>query len=218
MPSTETPPIRVAAFDDNLERLVSLKLLIEMQDDMICVGTFQDALNALDRIKSSAPDIVLMDIEMPGITGIEAVKLIKEAYPKVTIIMQTVFEDEYLIFEAIKAGASGYILKKTSPDKIIEGIKDAYQGGGPMTPIIASKVLKFFQSEPLAGAKEDYQLTTREKEILALLTKGLSYKMIADKLNISYHTVNSHLRHTYEKLHVNSLGEAVAKAIRERLV
>lgn len=210
--------IRVAVFDDNQERLDSLKLLIEMQRDMLCTGKFSDAVNALDKIKSSTPNIILMDIEMPGVTGIEAVKQIKEAYPDITIIMQTVFEDENLIFEAIKAGASGYILKKTSPDKIIEGINDAYNGGGPMTPCIATKVLKFFQDGPPVSVQKDYQLTTREKEILALLTKGMSYKMIADKMHISYHTVNAHLRHTYEKLHVNSLGEAVAKAIKERLV
>lgn len=218
MQTHETKPIRVAVFDDNQERLNSLKLLIEMQSDMLCVGIFPDAENAVSKIKSSTPDIILMDIEMPGVTGIEAVKLIKEAYPELTIIMQTVFEDEALIFEAIKAGASGYILKKTSPDKIIEGIIDAHQGGGPMSPSVATKVLKFFQDGPPASTHKNYQLTTREKEILALLTKGMSYKMIADKMSISYHTVNAHLRHTYEKLHVNSLGEAVAKAINERLV
>ena len=218
MQTNETKPIRVAVFDDNQERLDSLRLLIEMQSNMICTGTFSDAVKAVSKIKSSTPDIILMDIEMPGVTGIDAVKLIKEAYPEITIIMQTVFEDETLIFEAIKAGASGYILKKTSPDKILEGIVDAYNGGGPMTPSIATKVLRFFQDGSQDSAKKDYELTTREKEILALLTKGMSYKMIADKMNISYHTVNSHLRHTYEKLHVNSLGEAVAKAIKERLV
>src|SRR5690606_25187772 len=137
--------IKVAVFDDNQERIDSLRLLIEMQTDMVCTGTFPNALNTLDKIKSSEPDIVLMDIEMPGISGIDAVKIIKEAYPNIVIIMQTVFDDDLLIFDAIRAGASGYFLKKTSADKIIDGIHDAYNGGGPMTPSIATKVLNFFQ-------------------------------------------------------------------------
>ncbi len=214
---TNQKPIRVAIFDDNRERLASLRMLIEMQSDMLCVGTYPDAQNSAEKVENSNPDIILMDIEMPEITGIEAVRMIKEKHPKTTIIMQTVFDDEALIFEAIKAGASGYILKKTTPDKIIESILDAHDGGAPMTPVIATKVLNFFQNEPKTLAK-DYQLTAREKEILGLLTKGLSYKMIAAEIDVSYHTVNAHLRHIYEKLHVNSLGEAVAKALKERLI
>ncbi len=217
MSATNQNPIRVAIFDDNHERLQSLKFLIEMQSDLLCVGTFPDANSALKNVESSKPDIILMDIEMPGTTGIEAVKIIKEKHPKITIIMQTVFEDEERIFEAIKSGASGYILKKTNPDKILESIHDASEGGSPMTPVIATKVLSFFREKP-GQASEKYELTGREKEILSLLTNGLSYKMIAAEIDVSYHTVNAHLRNIYGKLHVNSLGEAVAKAIKERLV
>lgn len=217
MGNSEKNPIRVAVFDDNKERLESLRFLIEMEEGMLCVGTFANAVNSIKNIEKVKPDIILMDIEMPGITGIEAVKQIKQKHPKITIIMQTVFEDETLIFEAIKAGASGYILKKTTPEKIIESIYDANDGGAPMTPVIATKVLRYFQEVP-AKVSKDYNLTERETEILGLLTKGLSYKMIAAKIDISYHTVNAHLRHIYEKLHVNSLGEAVAKALNEGLV
>lgn len=217
MGNIDPKPIRVAIFDDNKERLDSLRFLIEMEEGLLCVGTFAHAVNSVKNVEEVEPDIILMDIEMPGITGIEAVKQIKEKHPKITIIMQTVFEDENLIFEAIKAGASGYILKKTTPDKIIESIYDANSGGAPMTPVIATKVLRFFQETPAQPTK-DYNLTDRETEILGLLTKGLSYKMIAAKIDISYHTVNAHLRHIYEKLHVNSLGEAVAKALNEKLV
>lgn len=217
MSATNQTPIRVAIFDDNHERLQSLKFLIEMQSDLLCVGTFPDANSALKNVESSKPDIILMDIEMPGTTGIEAVKIIKEEHPKITIIMQTVFEDETRIFEAIKSGASGYILKKTNPDKILESIRDASEGGSPMTPAIATKVLNYFREKPKLNMN-DYELTGREKEILSLLTNGLSYKMIAAEIDVSYHTVNAHLRNIYGKLHVNSLGEAVAKAIKERLV
>ena len=217
MTASNQNPIRVAIFDDNHERLQSLKLLIEMQSDLLCAGVFPNANSALKNVESSQPDIILMDIEMPGITGIEAVQIIKGKHPKITIIMQTVFEDEERIFEAIKSGASGYILKKTNPDKILESIRDASEGGSPMTPVIATKVLSFFREKP-GQASENYELTGREKEILSLLTKGLSYKMIAAEIDVSYHTVNAHLRNIYAKLHVNSLGEAVAKAIKERLV
>lgn len=217
MSSSKNDSIRVAIFDDNRERLRSLNLLIEMQSDLVCVGIFPDANSAIKNVESSRPDIILMDIEMPGITGIEAVKIIKNEYPDIIIIMQTVFEDEARIFDAIKSGASGYILKKTNPDKILESIRDASEGGSPMTPIIATKVLHFFKEQPKTTT-DNYELTEREKEILNLLTKGLSYKMIASEVDISYHTVNAHLRNIYGKLHVNSLGEAVAKALREKLV
>lgn len=218
MGKSDQKPIRVAIFDDNKERLKSLQFLIEMEEGLLCVGTFPDAVNSIKNVEQVSPDIILMDIEMPGVSGIEAVKQIKEKHPTITIIMQTVFEDETLIFEAIKAGASGYILKKTTPEKIIESIYDANDGGAPMTPVIAAKVLRFFQDNPAKAVNTEYNLTDRETEILGLLTKGLSYKMIAAKIEISYHTVNAHLRHIYEKLHVNSLGEAVAKALKEGLV
>ncbi|MGB6035812.1 MAG: response regulator transcription factor [Cryomorphaceae bacterium] len=230
MTETSSTKIRVAVFDDNEERRKSLRYLIGMLPDMEFVGEFEDARDAVLKVRKSKPDVILMDIEMPGVTGIEAVSEIKKVFPNLSILMQTIFDDEAMIFEALKAGASGYLLKKGTPEKVIEGVREAYQGGAPMSPAIASKVLRFFRNMP-ASAKEDeekeaadksdgtdYGLTERQKEILTELVNGSSYKMIAATMNISYNTVNTHIRHVYEKLHVHSLGEAVAKALRERIV
>jgi len=216
--------IRVVVFDDNEERRKSLRYLIGMLPDMDFVGEYEDAQNAVVEVKKSKPDVILMDIEMPGVTGIEAVSEIKKAFPEISILMQTIFDDEAMIFDALKAGASGYLLKKGTPEKVIEGVREAYQGGAPMSPAIASKVLSFFRNMPVSttAAEEsdtpDYGLTARQKEILTELVNGSSYKMIAATMNISYNTVNTHIRHVYEKLHVHSLGEAVAKALKERIV
>ena len=216
--------IRVVVFDDNEERRKSLRYLIGMLPDMDFVGEYEDAQNAVVEVKKSKPDVILMDIEMPGVTGIEAVSEIKKAFPEISILMQTIFDDEAMIFDALKAGASGYLLKKGTPEKVIEGVREAYQGGAPMSPAIASKVLSFFRnmSVSTSAAEEsdtpDYGLTARQKEILTELVNGSSYKMIAATMNISYNTVNTHIRHVYEKLHVHSLGEAVAKALKERIV
>lgn len=218
---TKEEKIRVAVFDDNSDRRMSLKYLIGMLPDMEFVGDYPDAQDAEAAVEESEPHVVLMDIEMPGVSGIDAVKSIKKSHPKVIILMQTIFDDESMIFEAIKAGASGYLLKKGSPEKIIEAVREAYGGGAPMSPAIASKVLNYFREggsiEKPREAK-DYGLTAREKEILGELVEGKSYKMISDSMNISYNTVNTHIRHVYEKLHVHSLGEAVAKALKERIV
>jgi len=207
---------RVAIFDDNKDRRESLNYLIDMQDDMTTCGVFDDCQHVLVDIKISSPDIVLMDIEMPKVNGIEGVRLIKTTYPHVHVLMQTVYEDDESLFESIKAGASGYLLKKATPEKIIEAIHEVQNGGAPMSPTMANKVLRFFQAQ--GATPNDYSLTEREKNILALLVDGLSYKMIADRENISFHTVNSHVRKIYEKLHVHSLGEAVSKALREKLL
>ncbi|MEM9052435.1 MAG: response regulator transcription factor, partial [Bacteroidota bacterium] len=140
--------IRVAVFDDNQDRRVSLRVLIEMLTDMEFVGEFPDAVNAVENVEKSLPDVILMDIEMPGVTGIEAVSEIKKSHPNVSILMQTVFDDESIIFEALKAGASGYLLKNGTPEKVIEGIREAHGGGAPMSPMIATKVLGFFRNLP----------------------------------------------------------------------
>jgi len=186
-----------------------------MYDDMELTGALADANNIIEDLSKAEPNVILMDIEMPGISGIEATRLIKSAFPNIIVLMQTVFEDEDKVFDSIIAGASGYLLKKTSPEKIIESIREAASGGSPMTPIIAAKVLQFFQQNQ---PKNEYSLTEREKSILGLLVEGLSYKMIAAQENISYHTVNSHIRKIYEKLHVHSLGEAISKALKEKLI
>jgi DNA-binding NarL/FixJ family response regulator len=209
-------PIRVVVFDDNQDRRESLNYLLNLQEGFACVGTFADCSDVIRNIAQTTPDVVLMDIEMPRVNGIEGVKKIKLHFPNLPVLMQTVYEDDDHVFDSIKSGASGYLLKKTSPEKIIAAVQEAAEGGAPITPSIALRVLRYFQGKP--QAENTYALTEKEKLILALLVDGLSYKMIADKESISYHTVNSHVRRIYEKLHVHSLGEAVGKALRERLV
>jgi len=208
--------IRIAIFDDSKDRRDSLRYLLDMYDDMECVGMFEDCSNVIENVRDTCPDVVLMDIEMPSVNGIEGVRKIKAKYPDMLVLMQTVFEDDDNLFESIKAGASGYLLKKSDPEKIIQAIREVVHGGAPMSPNMALKVLKFFQAAP--AANNQYALTEREKNVLGLLVDGLSYKMIADKENISFHTVNAHVRKIYEKLHVHSLAEAVSKALKERLL
>jgi DNA-binding NarL/FixJ family response regulator len=209
--------IRVALFDDNQDRLDSLRLLVEQDDDLHFVGAFKNGVDAVTNVATCKPNVVLMDIAMPEVNGIAATRAIHNAFPHVVLLMQTVHEDDDSLFKSLQAGATGYILKKSNPERIIEAIKDAYHGGAPITPAMAFKVLKFFQTENTL-VTTDYGITDREKQILKLLVDGHSYKMIADKEGLSYHTVNSHVRNIYEKLHVHSIGEAVSKALREDLL
>jgi len=210
--------IKVAIFEDNKQLRESLKELINTAENMVCIGSFPDAGKLVRNIEFAKPDVVLMDINMPGISGIEAVHIIKEKFPAVQILMQTVFEDNDKIFAAICAGASGYMLKKTTPQKMLEAVEETYQGGAPMSPSVAGKVLQMFRSQSNITKHEFIQLSVREKEILSLLVKGKSYKMIAVECFISTDTVSTHVRHIYEKLHVHSKSEAVAKAIKQKLV
>jgi DNA-binding NarL/FixJ family response regulator len=210
--------IRVAIFDDNPKRRDGLTLLIDSMDNMECCGAFNDCREVLMHIENSRPDVVLMDIDMPYVNGIEGVAIIREVHPDLKILMQTVFEDDDKIFAAVCAGANGYILKQTNPLKLIEAIIEVKEGGAPMTPIIANKVLKLFHKQNSIYKKHSFDLTKRELEILQLLVKGYSYKMIADECFISYPTVNSHISNIYQKLHVQSSAGAVAVAIREGLV
>jgi DNA-binding NarL/FixJ family response regulator len=185
------------------------------------VGSFPHVLDCVEEIKKSRPDVVLMDIEMPGMSGIEAVRVIKKELPEVLIMMQTVFEDDDRVFDSICAGASGYILKNFLNTRLIDSIKELQYGGSPMSPSIARKVMMKMQqvTEQLRPAgTTDYQLTPREKEVLACVVNGLSYKMVADALHISYETVRSHIKKIYEKLHVASLTELVHKTMKERIV
>jgi len=210
--------IKVAIFEDNKSLLESLKQLINGAEGMTCTGAFADANKLVHNIQLAKPDVVMMDINMPGISGIEAVKVIKEKFPNVYILMQTVFDDNDKIFAAICAGASGYMLKKTTPQKMLEAIRETYQGGAPMTPSVAVKVLEMFRVQTGVEKNEFIDLSEREKEILSLLVKGKSYKAVASACFISIDTVSTHVRHIYEKLHVHSKSEAVAKAIFQKLV
>lgn len=193
-------------------------MLIDAEDDLICSGTFPDCSDLEKKIEKSTPDVIIMDIQMPGMNGIDAVRQIKKKFPDSKIMMQTVFEDEQKVFDSICAGASGYILKKSSTDEIAKAIRDTYNGGSAMTPVIAGKVLDKFRSMSAPREASAALLSDREREILSLLAKGKSYKMIADDLGISFHTVDSHLRKVYEKLHVHSMTEAVDKARRGGLI
>jgi DNA-binding NarL/FixJ family response regulator len=212
-------PIRVIAFDDSKDLREMLRMLVDAQADMVCVAVHPDLSQLQRDIAAARPDVIVMDIQMPGTNGIEGVKAIKARYPEARILMQTVFEDDDKVFDAICAGASGYILKTAHADDIVRAIRDAHAGGSPMTPSIAAKVLARFRGlEGAPGTAPDYHLSEREKAVLAALVKGKSYKMIAGELGISYHTVDSHIRKIYEKLHVGSSTEAVSKALKDRLV
>jgi DNA-binding NarL/FixJ family response regulator len=211
-------PIAVTIFEDNKHLRESLFYLISGSEGFTCLDAFADCNDLNHQLNKSLPDVVLMDIEMPGLNGIEAVKLIKQQFPQVQILMQTIFHDDDNIFNAICAGASGYILKTTSPDGYIEAIRDVYNGGSPMTGSVARKVLDLFQHNLAPKGNNDYLLTPKEKEILLQLIKGKSYKMIADAVGCSYETVRTHMKNIYAKLHVHSNTEAVLKALHEKIV
>jgi DNA-binding NarL/FixJ family response regulator len=212
--------IRVAIFEDNKLMRNGFEAICNGTEGIMCSGCYTDAEDLDFKIKKATPDVVLMDIEMPGIDGIKATRHILRSWPDVKILIQTVFEDDEKIFAAICAGASGYILKSTSPARLVEAITDVNSGGSPMSPYIASRVLKLFQqfAPPVSGQDEKFLLSTREKEILSLMTEGKNLQAIADKIFIGYETVRTHVKRIYKKLHVASASEAVAKAIRERLV
>ena len=211
--------IRVAIFEDNPIMMDAYRSILNGSPGYMCPGSFTSCNNWKNDIKKSNPDVILMDIEMTGINGIAATKLIKKEFPAVKILMQTVFEDDAKVFAAICAGANGYILKSTPPVKLLEAIKEVSEGGSPMTPSVAAKVLKMFKDQNRqSNALNDTDLSGREKEILTLLVDGLSYKFIADKLFISYETVHSHVKKIYQKLHVNSVNEAISKALRNKIV
>jgi DNA-binding NarL/FixJ family response regulator len=210
--------LRITIFEDTAIQFEGLKMLIEDQPDMLLAGAFRDATGVMNKIRRTKPDVILMDIKMPDVSGIDAVKEIKAEFPEIQIIMQTVFEEDDKVFAAICAGASGYLLKGSSPDRFIEAIKEVSTGGSPMTPMIARKVFQIFQGQ-FNNKDVGYQeLTPKEKDVLRCMIDGLSYKMIADKLEITFHTVNTHTKRIYEKLHVNSASEAVSKALRNKLV
>ncbi|MFI5171526.1 MAG: response regulator [Chitinophagales bacterium] len=210
--------IHVAIFEDNKHLRESLFYLINGTDGFQCSGAYPDCNDLVFQLRKDMPDVVLMDIEMPGLSGIDGVRIVKENFPGIHVLMQTVFHDDDNIFNAICAGASGYILKSTSPANYIEAIRDVFNGGSPMTGSIARKVLELFQKNITPSVKTDYQLTPKEKEILTLMISGKSFKMIADAISISYETVRTHMKNIYTKLHVNSNTEAVSKAMREKIV
>lgn len=210
--------IRVSIFDDNDSLRETLAFVFDATDDLITTGQYANALDAVEAVRRDQPDVILMDIDMPGRTGIEAVRLIRQVTTQPKILMLTVFEDVDRIFAAISAGAVGYLLKKTPADKIIDAIRDVSAGGAAMTPSIALKVLDAFRpgrdGQPRSN---EFMLTDKEKQVLLRLVEGDSYKLIAHHCQISMGTVRTHIVNIYEKLHVNSKSEAVAKALKTGL-
>lgn len=207
--------IKVIIFDDNDSLRDSITMLLQDTPHLALVASYAHCLDVKENITISQPDVVIMDIDMPGMNGIEGVKQIRENFPSVQILMLTVFDDDEKVFAAIRAGANGYILKNAEPQQLLNAISEVYNGGAPLTPGIARKVLEQFQMM-LPAEEKEYQLSQREKEVLHLLVAGLSYKMIANNLHITYDTVRAHMKKIYEKLHVASMTEAVAKAINQK--
>ena len=210
--------IRVCIFEDNTQLRESLFNLVDASDGFVCVGAFANCDDVLGKISSVKPDVILMDIELPGISGIDAVRLVKERYPEIKILMETIFEDDEKVFRSICNGAEGYILKNTPPNEILEAISEIHEGGAPMTPAIALKVMRLFKQHLDVDKNDSFNLSSREKEILKCLVEGMSYKMIADACFISIETVSGHIKNIYKKLQVHSKSEAVAKAIKGRII
>jgi DNA-binding NarL/FixJ family response regulator len=210
--------IKVVIFEDNRHLRDGLRILIRGSVGFECAGAFPNCDNLLVNIEDAKPDVVLMDIEMPGMSGIEAVKLLKTNFPGIKVLMETIFEDDEKVFKSICNGAEGYILKSTPPTEILLAIKEIYEGGAPMTPGIASKVLTMFRKNSSIQVSESFDLTQRENEILKYLVEGMSYKVIAENCFISPETVRGHIKNIYKKLHVHSKSEAVVRAIRGKIV
>lgn len=203
------PIITVAIVEDIKDIREGLKLLIDSSDGFTCAEVYVNAEDAVKELPHSQPDVVLMDINLPGIDGIEAIRQIKDKCPATLFIMSTVYEDDENIFESLKAGASGYLLKKTAPSKILDAITEVVNGGSPMSTQIARKVIASFQRKNTIDEVDI--LTPKEKEILKALAKGLRYKEIANEMNIGIETVRTHARKIYEKLQVQSRTEALNK-------
>jgi DNA-binding NarL/FixJ family response regulator len=197
--------IKVFIYDDNESRRDSLKALVELTPEIEFTGSAPDCSTLENDMQQYEPDVVLMDINMPNVDGMEGLRQIRQSFPHIKVLMQTVFDDNEKIFASIRSGASGYILKKDTPQRILQAVQEVHEGGAVMNPGIAQKVLDYFQPK-----KTTSPLSDRETQVLTLLAEGLSYKMVADKLALSFHTVNTHTKNIYEKLHVASLGEAIA--------
>lgn len=210
--------IKIAIFEDNREQRDALSAVLNASEALGVVGAFNSAHKVVDDVAACSPDLVLMDIDMPVVDGIKAVAILRARFPELRIVMLTVIEDDDRIFAAIRAGADGYFLKQTDPERLIQGIKEALEGGAPMSPSIARRVLRMMEGKQTPITKADeFHLTPREQEILSLLVKGYTYKRIAAELNLSYATVNRHVSNVYVKLRVHSVNEAVALAVRKGL-
>jgi len=217
METAQQNPVKVAIIEDRREIREGLTMMINFTAGFKCSGSYRSMEEALARLPGQLPDVVLSDIGLPGMDGIEGIRILKEKFPEMTILMLTVYDDNERIFDALCAGACGYLLKKTPPAKLIESLNEALAGGAPMSPEIARKVITLFR-DVRPPERVDYDLTPHETRLLKLLVEGHSYKTAANELNVSVNTVSFHLKSIYEKLQVHSKSEAVAKALQHRLV
>ena len=208
-------PIKILIFEDNTELRHGLCQLLMLREEYQIVGNFGDARQAKDIVMKIRPDVILMDIDMPGLNGVEAVRQVREYDLNTQIIMLTVFDDNSHVFDALMAGANGYLLKRNVSDRLILAIQEVLEGGAPMSPSIARLVIDKLHVQKQSN---EYMLSEREKEILRSLSKGNSFKLIAADLGISFETVRTHIKRIYDKLHVHSQGEAISKALNEKLV
>ncbi|WP_207434263.1 response regulator [Sabulibacter ruber] len=209
--------IKILLYEDNAPLREGLSMLFNGTQGFSVVGAFQNCTQVVQQVSHLQPDVILMDIDMPGLGGIAGLKLIRSQFKQVKVVMLTVFDDNQNVLEAMQAGADGYLLKKTPPAKLLEAVADVCEGGAPMTSSVARQVLQLFAHKAPAQAPTSYQLSDREKEVLHWLVQGYSYKMVAAQLFISLETVRSHVKKIYEKLQVNSKSEAVAKAFKENI-
>ncbi len=213
--------INVAIFEDNKLLKDALEAILNGTNGFNCTGSYPDASMLEQRIKSSNPDVIMMDIELPGLNGIEATSIIHEKFPEIKVLIQTVFDDNTKIFRALCAGASGYILKNDPPSKQLDAIQEVFNGGAAMSSSVAKKILEFFNHQNIILSEpsdKEYNLSDREKEILKLMVEGHNYRTIAEKSFISYETVRTHVKKIYRKLHVASRSEAINKANQQRII
>jgi DNA-binding NarL/FixJ family response regulator len=209
--------IKTAIIEDMSQIRDGLTMLINFTEGFKCTGSYRSVEEALQKIRFDVPDVLLSDIGLPGMSGIEGAKILKEKYPQMLILMLTVYDDDERIFDALCAGASGYLLKRTQPSQIIDNIREAVEGGAPMSPEVARKVVRLFR-EFAPPERPDCDLTPHETRLLKLLIDGHNYTTAAKKLGVSYNTIKFHVRNIFDKLQVHSKSEAVIKALRERLV
>ncbi|MGE0884797.1 MAG: response regulator [Blastocatellales bacterium] len=216
-PNAANASVKVAIIEDQRDIREGLAWIVKATEGFVCTGSYRSMEEAIEKIGFDLPDVVLTDIGLPGISGVEGIRILKDRFPELRLLMLTVYDDDEVIFDALCAGACGYLLKKTPPARLIEGIRDAMQGGAPMSPEIASRVIKLFR-EIRPPERADYKLTPHESRLLKMLVEGHNYKTAAAELGISVTTVAFHMRNIYDKLQVHSKSEAVAKALRNRIV